>query len=216
MVSRRRILQGVAGLGLLSGGVYAGQNGLLSEAPGVGSIAGGRQVGDSWESDKFQITPAQVKQGDELTIALKPSSTRSISRRKQITAVENGTLVAVELAIENMSIEPQTAPSWHVKNYNGMRSEDDEITIGGLNDIRLYAGDSGGSLPGSRWLQFPIEDFKINSEPLSPYPTTTNETGSTVPADGEIRGWIYGEIRAEGTPQLKITIGGDDVWWQLE
>jgi hypothetical protein len=214
MRTRRRLLQAVAGVGLVGGGVYAGRNGLLSDVPGTDALGEPMGVGDTYEHNGLVIQPTDVKETDKLVVVLEPNDLGSGQQRKQITASDSGTLIAVELSVQNTAIEEKTAPAWDVRNYKRMRTDNDSISFGGVNDIRLFADDNGGALPGSRWLQFSVHHFAIDDESLPPYPT--EDGGADVAADDELTGWIYGEIVDEGTPRLKMTLGSDDVWWDLE
>ena len=206
MPTRRRYLAALSATALA--GCSQARNALPGNSQGVG---------DTYEHKELEITPTDVQTVDQLTIVLEGNPSRTVDRRKQITASENGDLVAVELSIKNNGIESKKVPAWNVKSYKKMRKDENDIAVTGLNDIRLFADDKGGALPASRRLQFPVDHIDVDGEELPLYPTiATGTSGPSVSADEKLTGWIYGEVLADGTPRLKMTLGSDDVWWDLE
>lgn len=206
MVSRRGVLIGAGLLGVGGAGGWLYSNGKLPDevqallpskslAVGEGTTFGNLEI---VVSDISTATTAQYRVGRQ---------------SESWTAPPGAKLVLFKLEITNTDITKHEAPAFNLHNYKVMKEEPNTIYINGVNDIRVYGDDEGGVLPEFKYQNLGVESITVHDRRLSAYPGIANY-GPSVGPSKTVKGWVWGLIRTEAVPGLRIQTERNEARWR--
>lgn len=205
MVKRRQLIAGVA---MLAGGGGAGYVLAGGEVPAVVNnllSTGDKRVGESAEVGGVTVTPTQVAVTQELEY-------RPAPRDGVWAAPEGGRIALWRLEVRNDDIDPHKAPRWNTRNHGTLQEEDGVIYPAGVNDIRVYGGSDGASIPFDTFGLY-LERFLVNGQELPVYPVGVSE--SEVAPNSTLTGWVAGLIEVEQPPALVVQTSSTRARWQV-
>lgn len=207
MVSRRGLLTGT---GLVGAGLYGGW------AYGTGNLPA--QVREFLPTGTLNLGD-EAKFG-ELSVAVTDLATATSAsyvlnnRARSWKAPEGGKLVLFKLEITNEDITKHEAPALNLRNYEVLEKEPNTLYIAGANDIRVFGGEEGAVLPEFKYQSIGVDAIIVHDRKLRAYPYGGAGNGPWVGPNQTVSGWVWGLVKIEKTPGLKIQTENNDAWWQ--
>lgn len=193
----------------LSMGALAGVAG-CSEIEALDLGTGTHSVGDTVDFDGIEITPIDAMSANTIEVVQRFET-------REISSPSNGVFGLFEIEAYNTDITERDLPYVNTRNYELMELDENEFSLGGVNDIRVYGSGEGGHLPNLNQIGPPdYRGLRVNNNDLDTYPSSPDSYRPSRDPESTATGWVFAVISAESTPELRVVFREQSATWTAE